>query len=131
MESKISNPNFAKEMDYAPKQVYKNAKQQYTDLMSGNFSWEQAVSAWTAFAYIPLILSPQDLIAEDPDSHGTMFAPIVLGSDKTTVSVATGQNEYYPLDASLGSVHNNFRHAHHNADVHPSPLTTEPTITDL
>lgn len=44
-----------------------------------------------------------------------MFAPIVLGSDKTTVSVATGQNEYYPLYASLGPVHNNVRRAHRNA----------------
>jgi hypothetical protein len=41
-----------------------------------------------------------------------MFCPIVLGSDKTTVSVATGQNEYYPLYASLGNLHNNVRRAH-------------------
>ena len=32
----------------------------------------------------------QDLIAKDPGTHGSMFVPIVLGSDKTTVSVATG-----------------------------------------
>jgi hypothetical protein len=32
----------------------------------------------------------QDIIAEDPDTHGSMFVPIILGSDKTTVSVATG-----------------------------------------
>lgn len=44
-----------------------------------------------------------------------MFVPIVLGSDKTTVSVATGQNEYYPLYASLGNVHNSIRRAHKNA----------------
>jgi Plavaka transposase len=44
-----------------------------------------------------------------------MFAPIVLGSDKTTVLVATGQNEYYPLYASLGSVHNNVQRSHRNA----------------
>jgi Plavaka transposase len=44
-----------------------------------------------------------------------MFVPVVLGSDKTTVSVATGQNEYYPLYASLGPVHNNVRRAHRNA----------------
>lgn len=44
-----------------------------------------------------------------------MFVPIVLGSDKTTVSVATGQNEYYPLYASIGNVQNHVRHAHRNA----------------
>lgn len=44
-----------------------------------------------------------------------MFCPIILGSDKTTVSVATGNTEYYPLYMSLGSVYNNVRRAHRNA----------------
>lgn len=38
-----------------------------------------------------------------------MFAPVVLGSNKTTVSVATGQNEYYSLYALLGNVQNHVR----------------------
>ena len=41
-----------------------------------------------------------------------MFVPIILGSDKTTVSVATGHNEYWPLYASIGNIHNNVRRAH-------------------
>jgi hypothetical protein len=44
-----------------------------------------------------------------------MLVPIILGSDKTTVSVATGHNEYYPLYVSIGSVHNNIRRAHRGA----------------
>jgi hypothetical protein len=44
MENQISNPSFATEIDYAPKQVYKDGKRQYTDLMSGNWAWGQAVS---------------------------------------------------------------------------------------
>lgn len=44
-----------------------------------------------------------------------MFAPVILGSDKTTVSVGTGHTEFYPLYASLGNVHNNVRRAHRNA----------------
>jgi hypothetical protein len=44
-----------------------------------------------------------------------MFVPIILGSDKTTVSVATGNNEYYPIYASIGNVHNCVRRAHRNA----------------
>ena len=35
-----------------------------------------------------------------------MFVPIILGSDKTTVSVATGQNDYHPLYLSIGNVQN-------------------------
>jgi hypothetical protein len=46
-----------------------------------------------------------------------MFVPIILGSDKTTVSVATGNNEYHPIYASIGNVHNCVRRAHRNAVV--------------
>ena len=35
-----------------------------------------------------------------------MFVPIILGSDKTTVSVATGNNKYWPIYISTGNVHN-------------------------
>lgn len=57
----------------------------------------------------------QDLISDDPTTHGAMFVPIVLGSDATTVSVATGQNDFYPLYASIGNVRNNVRRAHRDA----------------
>ncbi|KAF8800174.1 hypothetical protein BYT27DRAFT_7227505 [Phlegmacium glaucopus] len=35
----------------------------------------------------------RDIISEDPETHGSVFCPIILGSDKTTVSVATGHND--------------------------------------
>ena len=41
--------------------------------------------------------------------------PVILGSDKTTVSIATGNNEYYPLYASIGNVCNNVQRAHRDA----------------
>ena len=44
-----------------------------------------------------------------------MFVPVVMGSDKTTVSVATGHNEYYPLYALVGNVQNQVWRAHRNA----------------
>ena len=46
-----------------------------------------------------------------------MFVPIILGSDKTTVSVATGQNDFYPLYLSIGNVQNHIRRTHKNALV--------------
>ena len=52
---------------------------------------------------------------KDESTHGAMFIPVILGSDKTTVSVATGQNDFYPLYMSLGNVHNSVRRAHSNA----------------
>lgn len=46
-----------------------------------------------------------------------MFVPIILGSDKTTVSVATGQNDYWPIYMSIGNIRNNVRRAHRNGVV--------------
>jgi Plavaka transposase len=50
-------------------------------------------------------------------TRGSFFVPIILGSDKTTVSVATGNNEYYPLYLSIGNITNNTRRAHRNGVV--------------
>jgi hypothetical protein len=47
--------------------------------------------------------------------HGAVLCPIILGSDKTIVSVMTGNHEYYPLYISNGLVHNNVRRAHRGA----------------
>ena len=66
---------------------------------------------------LPLLTLRQDVISEDPLTHGLMFVPIILGSDKTTVPVATGQNDYYPLYLSIGNVQNHMRQAHKNALV--------------
>jgi hypothetical protein len=68
-------------------------------------------SAFSSIFEVPI----QDIIVQDPATHGSTFVPVILGSDKTTVSVATGQNEYYPLYMSNGLVHNNVRRAHRNA----------------
>ncbi|KIK91321.1 hypothetical protein PAXRUDRAFT_63161, partial [Paxillus rubicundulus Ve08.2h10] len=56
-------------------------------------------------------------IAQDLDTHGSAFVLIILRSDKMTVSVATGQNNYYPLYLFIGNVQNNVCCAHHNAVV--------------
>lgn len=42
-ENQLSNPDFATEMDWAPKRVFKKGKREYCDFMSGNWSWEEAV----------------------------------------------------------------------------------------
>ena len=46
-----------------------------------------------------------------------MYCAIILGADKTTVSVATGNVEYHPLYFSIGNIHNTARRAHGNAVV--------------
>ena len=41
-----------------------------------------------------------------------MFVLVMVGSDKTTVTAATGQIEYWPVYGSVGNLHNNVRRAH-------------------
>lgn len=59
----------------------------------------------------------QDLISKDEQTHGSMVVSLLLGSDKTTVSVATGQNDYYPLYLSIGNITNRVRRAHEDGVV--------------
>jgi len=46
-----------------------------------------------------------------------MLVPLLLGSDKTLASNATGQNEFHPLYFSPGNVKNSVRCAHCDALV--------------
>ena len=113
----LSNSDFEGEIDYAPFQEYdKDRNHRFQDFMSGNWAWNQCVSV---VSHVNIFSDGnfQDLIAEDPDTHGSVFVPIILGSDKTTVSVGTGNNEYYPVYLSIGNIHNNVRRAHRNGLV--------------
>ncbi|KAG2095408.1 hypothetical protein BD769DRAFT_1631555 [Suillus cothurnatus] len=96
----LTNPDFKNGIDYTPYCEFQEKDEQcrYKDFMSADWAWQQA-----------------DEIAQDPQTHGAAFVPIIIGSNKTTVSVATSQNDYYPLYLSIGNVHNNIWQAHCNA----------------
>ena len=97
----LANQDFNGEFDYVPFREFDTKKRRrWRNFMSGDWAWKEA-----------------DCIANNPDTHGAMLVPLILGSDKTTVSVATGQNEYYPLYLSIGNVRNNVRRAHRDAVV--------------
>jgi hypothetical protein len=97
----LANRDFDNEFDYMPfREFDAKKKRRWRDFMSGDWAWKEA-----------------DIIANIPNTHGTLLVPLILGSDKTTVSVATGQNEYYPVYLSIGNVRNNVRRAHRNALV--------------
>ncbi|KAH8979767.1 hypothetical protein EDB86DRAFT_3088545 [Lactarius hatsudake] len=97
----LSNPDFKSDFDYTPFQEYMtDGVHRFQDLMSENWAWKQA-----------------NIIAQDRKTHGSVFCPIILGSDKTTVSVATGHNEYWPIYLSIGNIRNNVRRAHCNGVV--------------
>lgn len=46
-----------------------------------------------------------------------MYCGIILGSNKTTVSVATGNIEYHPLYISISNPHNSVRRAHNQTII--------------
>ncbi|KAI6006144.1 hypothetical protein EDC04DRAFT_2871755 [Pisolithus marmoratus] len=96
----LSNPDFTSEMDYRPYHEYdsKSGKHHFQDFMSGDWAWDQV-----------------DIIANDHlECEGAAFVPIILSSNKTTISVATSQHDYYPLYLSIGNIHNNMHCAHHD-----------------
>ncbi|KAH9962470.1 hypothetical protein BJV74DRAFT_753248, partial [Russula compacta] len=47
-------------------------------------------------------MGASDIIVKDSEAHGAMFAPMILGSDKTTVSVTTGHKNTTHSTLELG-----------------------------
>ena len=108
----LKNPDFTKSFDYRPYRQYNTKGSRcYEHFMSADWAWNQAV-CFFPFFFAPVLTKAQDIIAEDPENYGAMFVPIILGSDKTTVSVATGHTEYWPIYGSISNIHNNIRRAH-------------------
>ncbi|KAF8184554.1 hypothetical protein K438DRAFT_2160896, partial [Mycena galopus ATCC 62051] len=109
----LANPDFQDKIDYSPyRQFDAGGQRVWSNLMSGDWAWKQA-----------------DTISEDPSTHGCTFVPVIGGSDKTTVSVATGHQEYHPVYQSPGVLTNVARRAHGNGVLPvaflPIPKTTK------
>ncbi|KAI6013170.1 hypothetical protein BKA83DRAFT_4466263 [Pisolithus microcarpus] len=111
----LGNPAFKDELDLQPFREYsaENDERCFQDFMSGDWAWDQV-----------------DIIGRDPETYGSMFVPIILGSDKTTVSVAMGNHEYYPMYMSIGNVRNSVRRAHGDALVLIAFLATPKTTKE-
>ncbi|KAI6011238.1 hypothetical protein PISMIDRAFT_112285, partial [Pisolithus microcarpus 441] len=97
----LASPDFTDKLDYVPYQEYdmSNDERHWQDFMLGDWAWEQV----------------DKIISDDPTVAGAMLVPIILSSDKMTVSVATGQTDFYPLYLSIRNVHNTLCHTHCNA----------------
>ena len=75
-------------------------------------------------------MDKDNIFTADPRTQGAMYCPLILGSDKTTVSVATGQVKYHPMYISIGNPHNTVRRAHRNAVI-PIAFLAIPKSTSL
>ncbi|KAF7359961.1 hypothetical protein MVEN_00723000 [Mycena venus] len=86
LHHQLSTTSFKDHVDMVPYQQFNHSgKRVWSNLMSGDWAWKQA-----------------NVLAQDRDNRGCAFVPVVGGSDKTTVSVATGHQEYHPVYASPG-----------------------------
>ena len=82
------------------------------------------------FASLDLQGSFQDKLGKDPNLHGAMMVPLIVGSDKTLASNAMGLNEFHPLYISPGNVKNSVRRAHCDALI-PIGFLAIPKSKDL
>ncbi|KAG1838891.1 hypothetical protein F4604DRAFT_1885392 [Suillus subluteus] len=95
----LANCDFNGGIEYSPYCDYTTEDKQYwKNFMSGDWAWKQA-----------------DVIAQNEENHGSTFVPLIIGSDKTVVSVTTGQTDYHPLYLSIGNIHNTTKE--HNDDI--------------
>ncbi|KAF9062687.1 hypothetical protein BDP27DRAFT_1385099 [Rhodocollybia butyracea] len=98
----LDNPDFAQEFDTAPfVPLDSNDTRRWSNFMSGNLSWRHATKIYE----------------DDPSTEGSMLVPIILGADKTTVSVATGNAEYHLLYLSIGNLRNSAQQGHRNGVI--------------
>ncbi|KAJ6607973.1 hypothetical protein B0H10DRAFT_1816789 [Mycena sp. CBHHK59/15] len=98
----LDNPDFDGAFDTAPYvHLDPDGKRRWHDFMSANFAWRHS----------------DKIYEDDPATEGCMYTPLFFGSDKTTVSVATGDVEYHPGYISLGNLHNSMRRGHRNGVV--------------
>ena len=85
---------------------------------------EHSSSYWLvctqASIYCYIIYSSYWLVCTQLSTNLSLAAlqhPIILGSDKTVVSVATGHVKYHPVYLSIRLVHNTIRHGHQNVVI--------------
>ncbi|KAI1781964.1 hypothetical protein LXA43DRAFT_907186 [Ganoderma leucocontextum] len=102
IERILESPDFHNNFDYVPYQEYIDGPEgkirRFCNLMSGQWAHKKA-----------------DEIAEIPECKGSMLTTFMLGADKTTVSVATGNQVFHPVYHTVGNVHNDTRCAHRDA----------------
>ncbi|KAF6759278.1 hypothetical protein DFP72DRAFT_1031991 [Ephemerocybe angulata] len=102
IHEQLRTREFKDSIHYGPyMQFDRDGQRIWSNLMSADWAWSQA-----------------DQIVKDrgaEEAKGAMFVPIVAGSDKTTVSVGTGHQQYYPVYLSPGNVSNEARRGHGNS----------------
>lgn len=112
----LASRDFDGKFDYRPYKCFVKGKRTYSNLMSSLWAWNKAVRTSNLQSLVHSDFL-QDEIGQDPQTHDAMLVPVILGADKTTVSVATGDNEFHPLYTSAGNIHSDVRRSHRDAVI--------------
>ena len=112
----LANPTFAQDFDYTPMQQFNtNGSRPYQHFMSGDWAWKQAVglcSVCHSHFTNPHTTGRTSSQSKFQTQMVLCLLPSLSAAIRPQVSVATGQNEYWLLYASIGNIHNNVRQAH-------------------
>jgi len=75
MHGQLANLDFNGKIDYSPPQTFgPTGKQEWSNVMTGNWAWRQAVSdSGDYVSHRSTYAHFQDVIAEDPQTHGSVF----------------------------------------------------------
>jgi hypothetical protein len=114
LEGQLADRDFNDSCNYSPyKEFDPKGNRVWSNLLSGEWAYREAVSSSFSVVFVSLDTHLiQDEIAKLPGTRGAMLVPVIAGSDKTTVSVATGSQEYHPVYVSPGNITNAARRGH-------------------
>ncbi|KAF8800253.1 hypothetical protein BYT27DRAFT_7227560 [Phlegmacium glaucopus] len=102
VEQQLATSEFEGKFDFTPYQEFgPDGERVWSNLMSGHWAWKEG----------------DDIAQNGTATRGAMLVPVIAGSDKTTVLVATGHQEYHPVYASIGNISNTARCAHGNGVI--------------
>ena len=121
LESLLSNPDLKDEFNYTLYQEHTtDGSHHFHDFMSGNWAWQWAVSYYILYLCFSTLTNIYHLgyhYKRSSWGFRHISCHSILGSSKTTVSVATVHICNWPLYLLIGNTHNNVHHGHQNSLV--------------
>ena len=111
IKSLLRRPSLANCMEFAPRRVWSDEtkkKRVYSEISTGNWWWRKQVSRWSLHPWLfdtCLIHSKESLPA------GSTVIPVLLGSDKTHLTVFAGDKKAWPLYLSIGNITSKIRNS--------------------
>jgi hypothetical protein len=112
VKSLLSRADLQSSMVFGPCHVWSNDKKEsrvYNEICTGDWWWRTQVCRPISYAELCAINS--ESVIQTQLSVGSTVIPILLGSDKTHLSVFAGNKKAWPLYLSIGNIHSKVRNA--------------------